>query len=296
MIEFRKIELSDKEWITELLKKSNFKGCEYSFANNVAWQRLSDTKISRYKDFYLSASLDDGFFNLTYPAGDGNVKELFNTVSEYAIGQGKKLRLTGVNREKLDLLISLYGGENITFWADRDSFDYIYRSSDLINLSGKKYHGKRNHIARFKEKDWEFRPITENVIDDCFEFSANSYNLKNGYDDHSAVVEQYAINVFLTNFEYLGLSGGVLYREGKLVGLTIGERLNSDTFVVHIEKANADIQGAYPCLCNEFAKACAMDLKYINREEDMGLEGLRRSKESYHPDFLLEKYTVLINI
>ncbi|MCD7727651.1 MAG: phosphatidylglycerol lysyltransferase domain-containing protein [Ruminococcus sp.] len=293
MLEFRQIKLGDKDWIDEALKKSDFRGCEYSFANNVAWCRLSDTKISRYKDFYLSASFEDEFFNLTFPAGSGGYKELFDKMLEFSSEIGKRLKLNGVNSDMLKVLTQLYGEDRLETEADRDYFDYIYKAEDLINLSGKKYHGKRNHIRRFKESDWSFVPIDESLIDDCFEFSAKSFNASDKYDEHSAVVEQYAINTFLTNFKYLNLSGGVLYQNGEMVGFTIGEKLNSDTFVVHIEKALSEVNGAYPCLCNEFARVQASDCLYINREEDLGIEGLRKSKESYRPAFMYEKNTVI---
>lgn len=293
MFEFRQIELSDKDWIDAALKESDFRGCEYSFANNLAWCRLSDTKISRYKDFYLSASFDDEYFNLTFPAGKGNYKELFDNIREYAEKLGKTLKLNSVNNDMLKIVTSIYGEDKLIITSDRDYFDYIYNTRDLMELKGKKYHGKRNHIKRFKESEWKFTPIDESLIDDCFEFSAISFNESNKYDEHSAVVEQYAINTFLTNFSELNLCGGVLYQNSKMVGFTTGEKLNSDTFVVHIEKALSDVKGAYPCLCNEFAKAYAKDCLYINREEDLGLDGLRRSKNSYYPAFMYEKNTVV---
>lgn len=292
MLEFRQIKLSDKDWIDKALKYSDFRGCEYSFANNLAWCRLSDTKISRYNDFYLSASFDDEFFNLTFPAGKGDYKDLFKKMSEYSFSLGKALKLNSVNSDMLKILIDIFGEDKLTISSDRDYFDYIYNTDDLINLRGKKYHGKRNHIRRFKESNWRFVPIDESLIDDCFEFSAKSFNDSNKYDEHSAVVEQYAINTFLTNFKALNLCGGVLYQNDRIVGFTIGEKLNSDTFVVHIEKALSDVNGAYPCLSNEFAKTYASDCLYINREEDLGIEGLRKSKKSYYPAFMYEKNTV----
>lgn len=293
MFEFRQIKLSDKNWIDKALKESDFRGCEYSFANNLAWCRLSDTKISRYKDFYLSASFDDSFFNLTFPAGRGDYQDLFNKMTDYANSIDKRFKLNSVNKDMLKILTNIYGEDKLIVIPNRDSYDYIYNTSDLINLKGKKYHGKRNHIKRFKDNDWKFVSIDESKINECFEFSATSFNDSNKYDEHSAVVEQYAINTFLTNFKELNLCGGVLYQNDKMVGFTIGEKLNSDTFVVHIEKALGDINGAYPCLCNEFAKSYASTCLYINREEDLGIEGLRKSKSSYYPAFMYEKNTVI---
>lgn len=299
MLEFREIQLSDREWINECLKISDFRGCEYSFANNVAWRRLSNTVICHHNGFYISCSFDDdGKPVFTFPAGakcdsEGieKYKQLFAQLKEYAQSHNTQLKVSSVNNEHLKWIQEYYG-DKIEVYANRDYFDYIYKTQNLIELKGKKYHGKRNHIRRFKENNWSFEEMTPDKFDECISFAAEFYNNNKSYDDYSAVVEQYVIHTFFTNFEYFGLKGGVLRKDGKIVGFTIGEQLNSDTFVVHIEKAKSDIQGAYPAICNEFLKAYANGLEYVNREEDLGLEGLRKSKLSYNPEFLLEKNTV----
>lgn len=297
-LDFRKIQRNDKDWISECLKISDFRGCEYSFANNLAWQRLNDTVITHYKDFYISCSFDNGQPYFTFPTGvklDDNGKEkyieLFSELKKDVEKQGRPLIISSVTDENLEWLKEYYK-DNITCELDRDNCDYIYNSSDLIELKGKKYHGKRNHIKRFMDNDWEYQELSADLIDECIAFSTEFYNKNESYDDFSAVVEQYAIGLFLENLEELGLKGAVLRQNGEIVGFTIGEQLNSDTFVVHIEKAVSEIQGAYPMLCNQFAKHNAADLKYINREEDLGIEGLRKSKLSYNPAFLLNKNVI----
>lgn len=294
-MDFRKIQLSDKDWINECLAISDFKGCEYSFANNLAWHRLNDTVITHYNDFYISCSFENGQPYFTFPAGvalDDNGKEkyieLFYELKKYVSDLGKSLILSSVTDENLEWIKDYYK-DKITCYYDRNNSDYIYNADDLINLRGKKYHGKRNHIKRFMDNEWAYEDITSELIDECIEFSTHFYNKSESYDDFSSVVEQYAINVFLTNMDHLGLNGAILRQNGAIVGFTIGEKLNSDTFVVHIEKAIAEIQGAYPMLCNQFAKHNAADCKYINREEDLGIDGLRKSKLSYNPAFLLNK-------
>lgn len=292
MLNFREIQISDREWINELLKKSDFMGCEYSFANNMAWRRLSNSLIARYKDFYISGSLTCEHPYFTYPAGDGDICEVIDVLKKISNESGHKLMISSVNKDNLDRLSRIFGN-SIKIESDPDYYDYIYNACDLIELSGKKFHGKRNHIRRFKENNnWEYRELTEDLFDECIRFSVMSYNSNNGYDDYSAVCEQYAIHTFFKYYNKLNLKGGVLFANGEIAGFTIGEKLNSDTFVVHIEKALGNVQGAYPTLSNEFAKANCSDVKYINREEDLGLEGLRKSKKSYNPAFLLEKYTV----
>lgn len=293
MFNFREIELSDKVWIDELLSKSDFMGCEYSFANNVAWRRLNDSVISRYNDFYLISTSDDDNIYLTYPAGEGDILDFIVLFNNFCKNNGKKFVLSSVSSENLEFLKGNFNDKIEEIKSNPDYYDYVYNADDLINLRGKKYHSKRNHISNFKKQPWEYKELTHDLFGDCIEFITKSYNHKNDPDDFSSIVEQYAINTFFNNFEYMNLKGGVLYQNNNIVGVTIGEKINSDTLVVHIEKASASVNGAYPTICNEFAKANAYDLKYINREEDLGIEGLRKSKRSYNPCFMLEKHTVI---
>ena len=297
MFKFRKIELSDMSEIKRRLAVSDLRGCEYSFANNCAWQRLNDTVICIYGDFYICMSYDNGSPYIVFPTGvkkDDEGKKrfiaLFDELEAYLASMGHKLMISSVLEEDLPWLKEVYGNR-ITYRYDRASSDYIYNSCDLIRLAGKRYHGKRNHIRRFMENNWSYEEMTAESIDECVFFTTEFYN-RAADDQGSAAIEQYAIHFFLMNYDKLGLNGGILRVNGDIVGLTIGEQLNSDTFVVHIEKARSDINGAYPMLCREFAKAHADKLRYINREEDMGIEGLRKSKMSYHPEFLLNKYMI----
>ncbi len=290
MLEFKVIELSDKSWIKELLRKSDFRGCEYSFANNMAWRRLYETKISRYKDFYISCSHKYGV-QFTFPAGEGDYKDVIEQMKEYAGLNNSPLIIGSVTNKNLKLFEELYSGQ-YTALADENCFDYIYEAESLINLAGKKYHKKRNHIKKLYENNWEYSELTEKDYNDCIEFAVRSYNDNKAYDDESSVSEQFAINTFFTQFKELDLKGGVIRVNGKLEGFTIGEAINSDTYGIHIEKANASVQGAYAAINREFAESAASGYKYINREEDLGIEGLRKSKRSYYPAFLLEKNTI----
>ena len=291
MFEFRKIDISDKPWVTELLRKSDFRGCEYSFANNMAWHRLYETKICRYKDFYISCSEKDGL-HFTFPAGAGDYKEVLTLLRKYAEECGVPFVVSSVLTENLPLFEEYFPDE-YTVENDESGNDYIYLAENLRELRGKKYHGKRNHLKRFYETDWSYSKMTERDFDECIEFAVKSYNENMSYDDESSVGEQFAINTFFNNFYALDLRGGVIRIGGKVEGFTIGSRINSDTMDIHVEKANAAVNGAYTAIMNEFAKAESAEFTYINREEDLGLEGLRRSKRSYCPEFMLVKNTVI---
>lgn len=291
MLEFRVIDISDRDRINKALKYSDFMSCEYSFANNMAWRRLADSRIAFFDDFYICGAFADETPRFIFPAGCGDIREVIGELKRFSESLGKPLCLTSVPEKALPLLRENFG-DSFTAEFDRDGSDYIYNSADLINLSGKKYHGKRNHLARFRELGAQFSLMAEKDFDDCITFSAVTYNNKADLDDHSMLAEQFAINTYFSHFDELGLTGGVIRLDGQVIAFTIGEGLNSEAFCVHIEKADTLYNGIYAGINNLFAEAAAADYKYINREEDMGLEGLRRSKLSYHPAFLLKKYEV----
>lgn len=290
MIEFRDIDISDKEHINNCLRVSDFMGCEYTFANNMAWKRLAGSKIAFYKDFYIVCSQSEQntpYF--VFPSGNGNYTEVFGELKKYTDSLGVPLQITGVTEKSLHVFQELFP-EQFTAEYDRDSSDYIYLTSELAGLDGKKFHAKRNHLSHFRSLDYTFSLIQEKDFDDCISFCTQDYNGR--YHDHSSVAEQYAINTYFNYFDELGLTGGLIRIDGKVVAVTIGERLNSDTFCVHTEKADRTFSGIYTAINNFFVSYSARNYTYINREEDLGIEGLRKAKLSYHPVFLLDKYII----
>ena len=293
MLEFREISIADKDMIDRALAKSDFMGCEYSFANNLAWRRLNNSKITFYKNFYICASFNDGSEPPCYilPSGEGDYKEIITELKRHAESLGFPLTMFGFTDKTLPLLDELFP-EQFTAELDRDSSDYIYLRSDLAELAGKKYHAKRNHLARFNELEYEYSLVTERDFDDCILFATEQYNSRDK-SDHSFIAEQFAINAYFSHFEELGLKGGIVRIGGKVSALTIGEHLNSETFCVHIEKADTSYNGIYAGINNLFVRSATEGHKYINREEDLGLEGLRKSKLSYNPAFILNKYYVV---
>lgn len=290
MLEFRNISVSDRDRINTALRKSDFMGCEYSFANNLAWYRLADSRICFYKDFYIICAFgnDDGIPIFTFPSGEGNYIELFGELKKFSENMNYPLKISGVTEKSLAMLENLFP-DSFTTEYDRDSSDYIYKQKDLSELAGRKYHQKRSHLAKFNRLDYDFSLICEKDFDECIYFLTDNYNNK-ADTEFSAVAEQYAINTYFSNFRELELVGGIIRIDGRISAVTIGEPLNSDTFCVHIEKADRSYDGIYAGINNCFVRACMGGFDYINREEDLGIEGLRKSKLSYHPAFLLNKY------
>ncbi len=290
MIEFRDIDISDKQDINCCLKISDFMGCEYSFANNMAWKRLSDSKIAFYKNFYIVRSItEDNKPFFVFPSGSGDYLEVFRELKKYTDSLNVPLQISGVTKNYLPMFNELFP-QQFTIEYDRDSSDYIYLTSDLIDLKGKKFHSKRNHLSHFKSLDYDFSLIKEKDFDDCISFCTEDYNNKD--KNFSSIAEQYAINTYFSYFNELGLTGGIIRINGKVSAVTIGETLNSNTFCVHIEKADRRFDGIYTAINNFFVSSVANDCLYVNREEDLGIEGLRKSKLSYNPAFLLDKYII----
>ena len=292
MLEFRTISIEDREWISLALRASDYRGCEYSFANNMAWRRQNDSRIARFQDYYLCCAFDtaDGVPSFIWPSGTGDADALLDAMIGYVRGIGKPLQFWNLSEERTEWLRERLPGLEVR--ENRESWDYLYLAEDLATLAGRKYHQKRNFLHRFSEYGAEVLPMTHADFDDCITFAAMFYNDRLD-GDADAIAEQFAIDTFFRHFDVLGLQGEVIRKDGQLVAFAIGEPLNSDTFCVHIEKADTAFQGAYAAINQAFAQRIhAQGFRYINREEDMGLPGLRKAKESYHPAAMVQKLAV----
>ncbi|MCI8496802.1 MAG: DUF2156 domain-containing protein [Clostridiales bacterium] len=216
------------------------------------------------------------------------MEEALHLLHEDAKAEGTPFWLYSVTPEIQSQLEEIYPGK-FEFTPYRFGDDYVYESSSLIELKGRKLHGKRNHIARFMDNNsWSFEELDESNLDDCRDMMQQwlEANQDSGTDYSDEVL---AIGDAFDHFFELEFSGGLIRVDGNVVAFTMGEPLNDDTFVLHFEKAFSHIQGAYPMINREYAARKLSGYRYINREEDMGLEGLRRAKMSYQPAFLVEK-------
>lgn len=288
MLEFERSNPQDKQWIDSVLKESRHMGCIYSFAQTYIWAEKYNTKVCRYKDALI---IMGGYENPSYmyPAGDYDVREIIEVMRQDSRERGIEFRMEAIEEWQMEELSKAYPN-GFEYTSERDSFDYIYLSSDLISLAGRKYHGKRNHISKFMRKhpDCVYEDITPLNISEC-ESAAVAWFEQNS-DREDIDQELTAIKRALEHFDELCMLGGMLKVDGKVVAFTIGERLNKDIFVVHFEKALKGYEEAYTVINNRFAAEHLSDYKYINREEDMGIEGLRKAKLSYYPHILLKKY------
>lgn len=291
MLSFQKVELSDREWITQRLRQSDFKSCDYSFVNNYIWATSNHIRFADVNGFYCLLSGEEGKLSYTYPAGSGDIKPVIEALMADAAERSIPFRLRGIPAENVGLLQTLFP-DRFEYSSNRDDCDYIYSVERLTSLSGKKLHSKRNHIARFGDNpDWAYEDITPENINDCRRMNEEWCKRYQCLEDESLNHEACAVKRAFGHFFDLGLKGGLLRVGGEVVAYTMGEPLSTDTYVMHIEKAFPEVQGSYPMINKQFLLHNCQDYRYVNREEDLGDEGLRKAKMSYYPDILLEKFT-----
>ena len=291
MLEFKPITMADRPWVHEILYNAHRPGCEYSFANLLFWAGKWGG-ICRFGDFLLKeANYANGSHGYFFPAGQGDLAAAVEALRADSEAKGFALQLRGVTDADRMALEQLFPGK-FTFEAHRDAFDYLYPIEKLCTLSGKKLQAKRNHINRFvaEHEDWRTEIMTAHHAEACFELMEAWYG---NHEDHKALhSEKAAIQTAMENFDAMEMDGMPLYSGEKLLAFALGNRLNESYFDVNFEKAYAEVQGAYPMINREFARHIADKypaVRFLNREDDMGLEGLRKAKLSYNPDHMVEK-------
>ena len=292
MIAFKPIDLSDKETVQKYTLCSPRRNCDLSFVNLYSWRFLYQTEIAEMDGFLLFRFYADGQLAYMMPVGEGSdIRPVIEALMEDAKSQGALFRLLGVCANMRAELENAFP-DRFNFVSDRDYADYIYLRSDLSTLKGKKFQAKRNHINRFRNTypDYEYAPITPDRIRECLDLEAEWCKVNNCDQQEGTGNERRALVYALHNFEVLGLTGGILRVNGKIVAFTFGMPINHETFGVHVEKADTTIDGAYAMINYEFANRIPEQYIYINREEDLGIEGLRKAKLSYQPVTILEKY------
>ena len=294
MLDFQTITLKDKKWTDEIVMAEDSPSADYNFGNMYIWDKHYKQLICRCGDRMLTKVRYEGRPFFVFPIGSGPVKPALEALKAQADESGYAFRLRGITEEHKELLEKEYPG-CFKFREQEACADYIYDAEKLSSYSGKALHGKKNHCNRFEaEHEWSFVPLTRELIPGCLDMLDTWLETNSERLDDSVAYEHDAIIRAFAAYEELELEGGVLISEGRIMGFSLGEMANSDCFDVHFEKADIDVNGAYPMVCRELCRMMMKKhpgLRYINREDDMGLEPLRRSKLSYKPLYLLKKYT-----
>ncbi|MBQ6371544.1 MAG: DUF2156 domain-containing protein [Oscillospiraceae bacterium] len=294
MIQFHPVTLNCKASMDPVISAENSRSADFNFGNIYIWDKRYRQLICRIGDRIAVKLRYEGKPTFVFPIGTGPLRPAIEALHEFADYKKYPFTLRGITEENLALLESEYPG-CFEFTEDTSCADYIYSIEKLSTYSGKALHGKKNHCNRFEaEHKWEFTPITREIIPKCLDMlliwdEDNAERLDKSISyEHDAIIRAFAA------YEELELLGGVLIADGEIVGFSIGEPACSDTFDVHFEKAVYTMNGAYPMVCREMSRLVMQrypDIRYINREDDMGFETLRQSKLSYKPEYLLKKYT-----
>ncbi len=183
--------------------------------------------------------------------------------------------------------------EKYTISEDRDNHDYVYFTDHLIRLAGNNYRSHRNLINKFKKKfSYEYRVIDDGVLEACLQVQTRWCTAKQCETNSDLILEDGAVQEALLNFRSLGLNGGAIFVNSNVEAFTIGELLNPETAVIHVEKSNPDLPGLNAAVNQNVCANNWHQTKYVNQERDLGIEGLRRAKLLYHPAFLVRKFVI----
>lgn len=292
MIDFKTITANDLTLYDEYFQKSARRGCEFSFLNVFLW---GEQKYAVLNGCLVLLSKFSDTYYYSYPFGDGDVVKTIKDIIEDSKERSVTFRMNGITPDEKDFLQKEFP-DSFVFSTTEDSYDYVYDIENLSTLAGKKYHGKRNHINKFYENypDAVTETIDENNISEVRKmadlwFAAREERVP----PHTFDMEKAALSKLFENFSDVKAEGMILKNGEKLLAFCVGSPFYEDTFDVHFEKAAEDTDGAYPVINREFAryiKEKYPKIRFLDREEDMGLEGLRRAKQSYRPLFLVEKW------
>ena len=291
-INFKPVTLSDKELYESYLFREEERGCEFSFANLYLW---GEQNFSHLSGGIALLSRFGQRVVYPYPLGCENLREALDAIIADSEARGIPCHITGLSASAREVLEELYP-DKFRFYADEGSFDYVYSIDDLADLTGKKYQAKRNHLNRFRDAfpNYTVEPIDENNVDAVKKLADEWYDERLSEDPSADYrMERSALEGALRDYRKLGMVGLALMSEGEVLAFTFASRMANDTFDVHFEKARSQIQGAYAAINRELARYIREkypSVKYLDREEDMGLPGLRKSKLSYHPCRMVKKY------
>lgn len=290
-IDFHIVTVADKPLFDYYMLSSDEQNCDLNFANIFCWSDTYHSEVAEVADFLVIRFDNGGAKSYMQPVGNGDKRAVLELLRQDAFEQRTPLRLYGLSAEWRAFLEENYPLE-FAFNAPRALCDYIYRTEDLAQLQGRKYQPKRNHLNRFvAQYKWHTEPLSRQNIEDCI--ALNDKWLRSRELGETELAEQRAVQRAFDNFEALGLRGLVLYVDDRAAAFSYGTPITQNTFCTHIEKHDAEVERAATMINREMAQSLEGEFEFINREDDLGLEGLRFAKMSYYPALLLEKIAAL---
>ena len=290
-VDFKPLDIEDKALFLKYLSLDPPQTSELTFTNLFIWRHQYHPTWLLWEDCLLIVfqPKEGDPFGLS-PIGPGDKKRALGFLS-HILGQlTPEARICRVSKAFVEEYVE---PDEYRITLDRDNSDYVYLTRDLINLSGRKYHRKKNHLNRFiKNNIFEYHPLDKDLVTSFLEMQESWCQMRECVEQPELLSEDYAVHEALTHFEDLDYQGGAIIMNSRVEAFSLGERLNKETAVIHIEKANPDIPGLYTAMNQLFCSNAWADTTYVNREQDLGSEGLRRAKESYYPHHMVDKHTL----
>ncbi len=280
---FAPLELCHKSLFDEAFTNNPPEISEFTFTNLYAWRQAYKISVSLLGSLIIIRSEKDSIPAFFVPIGKGNIKEAIAQIL---------MQTRGVFIRISESTAGLFKGEGgIKTEPDRDNSDYLYKIADLSNLPGKKFDGKRNLIKKFRSQNkYEYISLNSSNVEECLKFEEAWCSLKNCDRVEGLDNERRAINEMIANFSAFSLMGAAIKVENKICAVAISQKLNPDTLVMHVLKADPIMPGLYQAMLNEFLRNQGNKFEYVNLEQDLGIEGLRKSKLSYHPVKMINKF------
>ena len=297
LLDFREITLEDKSRVEACAQAHNYHLCEYCFVDLYIWRGHYHTQICFFEDFLLVKMQDTESGQEMYlaPIGEGSLCKPIAALLEDAAERGNPFIMVSVAQDMISRIEACCPGQ-FAFSYNEGAADYVYLSEKLQTLAGKKLQSKRNMVNRFLanyEGRWSYEDITPENVRDALNFHFKWCEMNGCSREKAFFGETCAIGIGLNYWKELDLRGGILRLDGEVIAFTFGCKATDDMYVVQIEKADHNIQGAYQMINQQFVKHNCTDVLYVNREEDLGLEGLRKAKHSYYPEFMAKKYVAV---
>lgn len=301
MLTLEEITIEKKELFNRYLKRKCSQNSEFTFTNLFMWRKSYDMRYVILNDMLcIMPQHKGGPRSATFPVGfigeDGKEKDIVPVIEELLayfkdIGAEPLIRL--YDEITVQKLTQAFPGKFL-ITEDVGSFDYVYSVQELSNLSGKRFHAKKNHVNKFMRLyPWEYRPISVENVAECLQVFEQWY--QNRVDEVAGLDEEYeAVRELFFNWDKLDVSGGSLWVDGSMIAFSVGEPLCDKMAVIHLEHADTAYEGAFAMMNQQFLKNRWQEFEYVNREEDMGIPGMRKAKESYHPVFMVKKYVATL--
>lgn len=288
MTQFNPVGLEDRDVINSYLSAQYNMGCEMAFGSLYIWRKAYNMQYAVIEDCLVIMSKDgNNPAGLRFPVGNGDRLRAAEIACDYMESLGEPPQFYGVTKPEVDFILKNTDSFDVTPMSVYS--DYVYETESLITLSGKKLHSKKNRFNKFlKTYKYSYCPITEADKDDVL----NAYGSFGEITDKYLEAEYNSIGDVIENLSALDMTGAMIKVDGNIVAFSLGERLNADTAVIHVEKADTSYDGAYAAINQMFAQNAWSNYKYINREDDCGIEGLKKAKLSYRPAFMVEKFKV----